>query len=554
VAPRTDVGPAPGTITGHSLVAGEWRPVAAGQSPFFAVDPRTGRALPTPFFPAGDDDVAAACDAAREAFDAMSARSGRDRARLLEAAADNIDALGDALVRLVGAETGLERVRLVSERERTTRTLRLFADLARSSKWVRATIDRGDGSRRPVPRPDLRSMLRPVGPVAVFGASNFPLAYSVAGGDTASALAAGCPVVVKGHPAHPGTGEMVARAIADAVSAVGIEPGVFSMLQSGGSRERAVGEALVRHPAIAAVGFTGSASGGLALADIASRRPDPIPVFAEMGSTNPVFILPGAVDADADGIADRLAASITGSTGQMCTCPGLVFVLGSVRAGLLSKKLADRLAGIEPCPMLSAGIRDRYLARLRETASIPGVEVRGGRLPPPERPPGEAPILGAPVLFRARLETFFAEHSLRDEIFGPAVILIACEQEDDMLAAAAGVPGSLAGTIWAASDDLAAAERLRGVLERRVGRLVFNGVPTGVEVSAAMVHAGPIPATNQPRFTAVGDRAIERWVRPVVFQNAPDPLLPHELRDANPLGIVRLVDGELTASPIRRTG
>jgi NADP-dependent aldehyde dehydrogenase len=396
-------------------------------------------------------------------------------------------------------------------------------------------------------------MLRPLGPVAVFGAGNFPLAYSTAGGDTASALAAGCPVVVKGHPGHPGTGEMVAAAVARAVADCGFDAGTFSFLHAGGPREMAIGQRLVQHPAIRAVGFTGSFGGGTALAALAAERPDPIPVFAEMGSTNPVFILAGAAESQGELIAERLVQSATASGGQMCTCPGLIFVSKGEGAEKLQRTMAKLLNEGQPQTMLNPRTRATFARRAEEVAAASGVEVRAGSVQAGHRTARDAathevgsPIRASAALFRTAFDTFRRTPPLHEEVFGPAAILVVCEDERQLIDAAALIQGSLTGTIWAGAQDEAMARRVQHVLEQRVGRLIYNGVPTGVEVCAAMVHGGPYPATNQPQSTAVGPFAIQRWCRPVCYQNTPDALLPAELRNGNPLRIRRMVNNSWT--------
>lgn len=548
--------------TGRSIVAGKTIAPAAGpiqdhDSKFHAIDPHSGHELPTLYLAAKAEDVDKAAWAAWQAFHAMGTRSGADRAALLERIAEGIAGLGEDLLAVASDETGLGPARLVSERDRTINTLRMFAELVRRGDWVGAIIDTGQISRRPVPKPDVRTMLRPLGPVAVFGAGNFPLAYSTAGGDTASAFAAGCPVVVKGHPGHPGTGELVAQAVARAVEECGFDPGTFSFLHAGGVREMAIGEQVVRHPAVRAVGFTGSFGGGTALARLASERADPIPVFAEMGSTNPVFVLPSALDSQADAIAERLVQSATNSGGQMCTCPGLIFAIRGEGAEKLQRSMAKMLNEMPPQTMLNPRTRATFARRAEEVAAVPGVEVRAGSVQAGHRTSRDAEqhVVGSPIrasaaLFRTSFETFRRTPTLHEEIFGPAAVLVMCGDEQQLVEAAAAIQGSLTGTIWAGSADEELARRLQQVLEQRVGRLIYNGVPTGVEVCEAMVHGGPFPATNQAQSTAVGPRAIQRWCRPVAYQNTPDGLLPAELRNGNPLKILRLVNGQLTESGV----
>lgn len=551
--------PAAAAPIGRSIVAGQTVEVA--QSPlmpadakFYAADPHAGRELPTLYLAASPEDVDAAAWRAWQAFHAIQERPASDRADLLEAIAQRIMDLDQDLLGIASDETGLGPARLVSERERTVTTLRMFAALVRRGDWVEAAIDTGQPSRRPTPKPDIRRMLKPLGPVAVFGAGNFPLAYSTAGGDTASALAAGCPVVVKGHPSHPGTGELVAQAIAAAVAESPFDPGIFSFLHAGGPREMSIGQQLVKHPAIRAVGFTGSQGGGMALARIAADRSDPIPVFAEMGSTNPVFALPGALDAQAEAIAERLVTSATAANGQMCTCPGLLFTIRGASTETLLKAVSRPLNEAAPQPMLSGRMLTNFSARILEVAAVPGVEVRGGS---PNAGHQTADAKGvatrcSPVLFRTNFDTFRKNPTLHEEVFGPALIMVVCDDQDQMAAAAASIQGSLTGSIWAAAADGALARRIQAILEQRVGRIIFNGVPTGVEVCPAMVHGGPYPATNQPHTTAAGPDAIRRWARPVCYQTVPEAFLPPELRNTNPLKIRRLVNGEWAEAPPAR--
>jgi len=543
------------TLTGRSIIAGKSGAAAAGpvqaqDSKFYAIDPHSGSELPTLFLAATPEEIDKAAWAAWQAFHSMAARPPEERAALLDRIAERIAGLGEDLLAMASDETGLGPARLVSERERTANTLRMFADVVRRGEWVEAIIDTGQASRRPTPKPDVRRMLRPLGPVAVFGAGNFPLAYSTAGGDTASALAAGCPVIVKGHPGHPGTCELVAQAIAGAVADCGFDPGTFSFLHAGGPREMAIGQQLVKHPAIRAVGFTGSLGGGNALAKLAAERPDPIPVFAEMGSTNPVFILPDAAESQGEQIAERLVQSATNSSGQMCTCPGLIFLVRGEGAEKVQRVMARMLNGGQPLIMLNPRTRATFAKRTEEVAAAAGVETRAGSVQAGHRNAREAErhVSGSPIrvsaaLFRAGFDTFRRTPTLHEEVFGPAAIVVLCESEQQMVDGAAVIQGSLTGTIWASGHDEDLARRVQRVLEQRVGRLIYNGVPTGVEVSAAMVQGGPYPATNQPHTTAVGPLAVRRWCRPICYQNTPDAVLPPELRNGNPLKVRRLVNG-----------
>ncbi len=536
-------------VSGVSLIEGK---PAAGPSrdpmAFVSISPPSGDPIGVEFHAATLEDADAACRAAWRAFHTLANRAAEDRAAFLDRAATKIDALGDDLVAWACAETGLTPARIRAERDRTTYTLRMFAQVVREGAWVRAAIDLPEPNRKPTPRPDLRRMLRPLGPVAVFGAGNFPLAYSAAGGDTASALAAGCPVIVKGHPGHPGTGELVARAVCDAAAEIGLDPGIYSYLHAGGAREMEIGAAVVRHPCVRAVGFTGSFEGGLAIARIGAERPDPIPVFAEMGSTNPVFLLRHALQSQSDPIAEKLASSITGSNGQMCTCPGLIFALRDELTDAFLRRLATLLDHTPPQPMLNRRTLDTLLRRLGEVASVKGVELRAGQA-------GRAAALGGgtiasgPALYRTSLATFRAERRLHKECFGPVAIVVLCDTEQELVEGAALIQGSLTGSIFSGAMDATLAARVQSILEQRVGRIIHNGVPTGVEVCHAMTHGGPFPATNQPHTTAVGPLAIERWCRPVTYQNTPDQHLPVELRSDNPRRIERLVNGVPTREP-----
>ena len=458
------------------------------------------------------------------------------RARLLCAAAAGLREEAAAIVVVAGAETGLAAPRLEGELERTARQLEAFAALAASGEYVEARLDPADPEAKPIPRPDLRRMLVPLGPVAVFGASNFPLAFSVAGGDTASALAAGCPVVVKGHPSHPRTGELVATLLGAAVEQAGLPAGTFALLRSAGPE---AGEALVDRPEIAAVAFTGSFAAGTALLRRAAARPVPIPVYAEMSSLNPLVVSASAAAARGAEIAAGLIAAISGSAGQLCTKPGLIFVPAGEAGAALRDTVAAELAAQQPQPMLSAGIeaacRERALAvgRLAEplvagSGADPGPEHRFG-----------------PRLYATDTATLAAEPALREECFGPVAIFVEYANADDLLAAIAAVGGQLTGTIHHEDDEVEAIRPLAEALGRICGRLIFNGYPTGVAVTAAMQHGGPYPATSNAAHTSVGGAAIARFLRPVAWQDAPAALLPPELRDENPRRIARRIDGAL---------
>ena len=523
-------------LTGCSFIAGQ--PTASRGNSFRAFNPRTAQALPPEFVTASAADVDAALRAADEAFLSYQSGSGAVRAAFLEQIAAEIMALGEGLLHRAAEETGLTLDRLTSERARTCGQLQLYGAAAREGSWVDARIDRAQPERQPVPRPDLRRMLLPLGPVVVFGASNFPLAYSVAGGDTASALAAGCPVVVKAHEAHPGTSELVAQAINRAVAACGLPPGVFSLVQGDG---RVIGGPLVQHPLTKAVGFTGSLRAGRALADMAAARPEPIPVFAELGSLNPVFLLPGALKERAANIAAGFVASFTQGAGQFCTKPGLVLAVASPELDAFLAATSERVKQIAPGPMLHRGIWESFAAGCRAVEQLPGVQVLARAEPGASAKQTE----GAAVLVLVEAETFLREPKLAQEVFGPFSLVVRAKSAGELEAVARQLEGQLTATIHASAVDGELRDRLLPVLTRKAGRVICNGFPTGVEVSPAMQHGGPYPASTDSRFTAVGTAALLRWARPVCFQNAPAAWLPAALRAGNPLGIFRTVEGKL---------
>ena len=520
-------------LEGLSLIGAD-RGHAAGAT-FRGVDPATGEALAPVYWSATQTDLERAAERAAEAAPVLARTSGRERAALLVAIADELETARAELEALVPRETGLPAARASGELGRTIGQLRAFAALVADGAWVDARIDHGDPARTPLPKPDVRSMLRPLGPVAVFGASNFPLAFSVAGGDTAAALAAGCPVIVKAHPSHPATGERAGLAVRAAVRRCGLPPGTFSLLFDAG---HAIGAALARHPVVRAVAFTGSTAGGRALMDIAAARPDPIPVYAEMGSVNPAFVLPAALAARGDAIAAALHGSVMQGVGQFCTSPGVLVIPTGAAGDALRDRLAALFGASAPAPMLNAGIAARYAGGVRALAAVPGVDVlhaaAGG-----ERD-------GAPALLEVDSSRFRNNPRLHEEVFGPASLVVRARDVDDMLAVAAALHGQLTATVFADDADADAAAHLLEPLAQLAGRVLMNGVPTGVEVCAAMVHGGPYPATSDGRSTSVGTAAIERFVRRVAWQNVPDALLPEALREGNPLGIARLVDGVRT--------
>lgn len=511
-------------------------------APFTAHDPRTGQALSPHYRDAEPAEIDRACREAAAAFPTFAALPAERRAALLDAAAEALLALGDALLIRAEQETGLPRARLEGERGRTVNQLRMFAALVREGSWVDARIDRADPKRTP-PKPDLRQMRVPLGPVAVFGASNFPLAFSVAGGDTAAALAAGCPVVVKAHPAHPGTSVLAAQALRDAIAAVGAPAGTFALLQGSGP---AVGQALAAHPALRAVAFTGSYRGGKALFDTAAARPEPIPVYAEMGSSNPVLLLPEAVAARGAELAAAFAASITQGTGQFCTCPGLLLVpTGAAGDGFVAA-LGQALAASAPGVTVHAGIAAAYASEAAARAKLPGVR----RVAHAELAADTPAAAAGASLFETTAAVVGAEPRLAEEFYGPAALVVRWSGAAELTALLGALPGQLTGTVHGSDADLDAHRAAIEALLGRVGRLLFGGVPTGVEVGPAMHHGGPWPASTDARSTSVGTAAIFRFVRPACFQNAPQSLLPEELRDANPRGLWRQIDGALTRDPV----
>jgi NADP-dependent aldehyde dehydrogenase len=512
-------------LAGVSLIAG--RAGDRHEETFRAYQPADGRAMDPYFYSASDAELDEAATSAAEAAPVLAASDGADRAGLLRAMADGMDRAAEALVDRAHLETALPRPRLTGELARTSNQLRLFADVAAEGSWVMARIDTADPQRTP-PKPDIRSMLRPLGPVAVFGASNFPLAFSVAGGDTASALAAGNPVIVKAHPAHPGTSEIVGRVLTRAIAECGFPAATFSLLFDAGTR---IGAALVRHPLIRAVAFTGSFKGGRALMDLAASRDEPIPVFAEMGSVNPVFILPSALRERGESLAAGLHASFTLGGGQFCTKPGLVF-LDTADTAFLTK-LRALTAEAPGFAMLSSGIAGTYERGLRERVGLRTTE--GQR--------AETGFAAQAALLETDYSAFAGHPALHEELFGPSTLLVTGTDRERMLAAARSLRGHLTATILGTDDDLREYADLISILETKVGRVVFNGFPTGVEVNHAMVHGGPYPATSDGRSTSVGSQAILRFARPVCYQNLPHHALPAELKDDNPRKILRLWNG-----------
>ncbi len=522
-------------LDGYHFIGGKRSRLS--KSTFFAINPSTEQKLEPSFAEATAEEINEAVSLAERGFEKYKSQPAEKIAAFLERIAEEIINLGDVLIERAGAETALPQARLIGERARTVGQIKMFAELVREGSWLEATIDRAIPDRKPLPKPDARRMLIPIGPVAVFGASNFPLAFSVAGGDTISALAAGNSVVVKAHPAHPGTSELVARAIQNALTFSGLPLEIFSMVH-GTSHE--VGLQLVKHPLIKAVGFTGSLKGGRALFDAANTRPEPIPVYAEMGSTNPVFILPGALQKNESAIAQGLVQSVTMGVGQFCTNPGLVFGLKSETLSSFIDQTAQLAAAVPAGTMLHSGICQRFREGLRDAAKVSGVRIVTKN--ESSSVENKAPA----TVFTTDAETFQKNKSLSEENFGPSTLIVSCGSEADLEKIAREMPGQLTATIHGTEADLVQHANLISILQQKVGRLVFNSFPTGVEVCASMHHGGPYPATTDSRSTSVGSYAIKRFARPICFQGFPDAVLPSELKNKNVRIIWRLLDNQWT--------
>ena len=527
-------------LTGKQLIAGQW--IASGNQSLAAVDPATGGMLEPKFVHATEAEVDAVMQAAVRAFAVTCRLSAGQRVQLLEAISSQILALRNELCQRAKTETALPLKRLESELDRTAKQLALYAGMLREGSWVDATIDTAEPQRAPAPKPDLRRMNRPIGPVAVFGAGNFPFAYGACGGDTASVLAAGCPVVVKAHERHPGVNELFGHAVLAALKQCDLPTEIFGLVQGPGAT---VGQALVEHPATQAVGFTGSKRAGRALFDIAAARPKPIPVFAEMGSLNPVVILPGAIVERSESIADGLARSITDGVGQFCTKPGFVFVIDSEATDRFVSQLVQKMCAVTATTMLAADMRNNFCA-----ATDAFQKVRGVKCLLSGQPSGFAEM--APRLFEADSATWRAHGELHEEIFGPGAIIVRCRDLADLHESLEQAESHLTAALHFGAIDAETDVRvLAQMLEQHAGRVIFNGYPTGVEVCHAMVHGGPYPATTAPNTSSVGALAIRRFVRPVSYQNMPDEMLPPELQNANPLGLWRTVNGNWTREAIR---
>ncbi|MCF6265400.1 MAG: aldehyde dehydrogenase (NADP(+)) [Desulfuromusa sp.] len=508
-------------LTGQHLISANFH--ASSNETFRAVNPVTGEPLEGEFSEGGREDVAVAANLAEQDFADFRQTSGLKRAELLDTIADELLNLKNLIIKRANLETGLPLPRLEGELGRTVNQLKMFAQLVQEDAYKLLQIDQAIPERQPLPKPDLRLTQIPIGPVAIFGASNFPLAFSVAGGDTASALAAGCPVVVKGHPAHPGTSELAGRAIQQAVIKTGLPDGVFSMIQGSGHD---VGTALVTHPQIKVVAFTGSQTGGRALFDLAAARSEPIPVFAEMGSVNPIFLLPQALKENGQILVQKYAESLTLGVGQFCTQPGLLFAVKGRDLDAFVQNVKNRLERMNPLPMLHVGIKQNYNDKLKRLTTIQGVnQVAGGASQ------SDIDCFALPALLFLTADDFLLNPHISEEVFGPSSVVVQCESQEQMLILAENLSGQLSATVHATLNEEDFCRRLFTVLEKKAGRLILNDFPTGVEVCRAMNHGGPYPASTDSRFSSVGTTAINRFLRPVCYQNFSNQLLPSELQD-----------------------
>ncbi len=526
-------------ITGKNHIGNDHS--AEGEKSYRTFNPQLNKENQFDFIEATVKEIDRAVSLAKQAYKTFIKISGVEKAAFLNAIADEIMALDEELIQTYCSETGLPAGRAIGERGRTVGQLRSFANLVEEGSWVEATIDTAIPDRQPIPKSDLRKMMVPLGPVVVFGASNFPLAYSTAGGDTAAALASGCPVIVKSHPMHAGTGELVASAIIKAAEQTNMPNGVFSNLNSSGIE---VGATLVKHPGVKAVGFTGSIRGGRALFDLASQREEPIPVFAEMGSVNPVVVLPKALSERGASLASTYAGSITLGTGQFCTNPGLLLGIKGEELTNFIQQLSEEIIKIEPSCMLHPNIIGAYENNKEKAVSQSGLQIMADY---------ESDVKAnhaRQTITTVEGKTFLENSTLHQEVFGPYSIVVQCEDVEELQEIISSLEGQLTGTILAGEGELFDYPSVVNALQNRVGRLIYNGVPTGVEVCPSMHHGGPYPSSTDSRFTAVGIHSIKRWVRPLSYQDWPDSELPDELKDSNPLGISRLVNNMQTIEKI----
>ncbi len=522
-------------ISGRNYIG--YRTSTQNSKTFNTFNPKLNTPNPWSFNEASDEEIDEACSLAEQAFLEYKLIPGVRKAEFLRSIANEIEGLGVELISVYTQESGLPEGRAIGERGRTMGQLRAFASLLEEGSWVEATIDTAQPNREPQPKVDIRKKLFPIGPITVFGSSNFPLAFSTAGGDTASALAAGCPVIVKSHPMHAGTGELVASAIVKAAEKTGMPNGVFSNLNSSGIE---VGEQLVLNPKIKGVGFTGSIKGGMALHKLAGERQEPIPVFAEMGSINPVVVLPSALLENGENWAKQYASSIMLGAGQFCTNPGLILATKGTSLDSFIKHLGKEISALESSCMLHPNIHDNYEKEKKELSGQGGVNMVV------ENEKNVGPNHARQKVVTVNGSNFLKNSKLQREVFGPFSIVVRCEDTNQLEQVISKLDGQLTGTLLGDSTELEKYPKIVQALQSKVGRLLFNGVPTGVEVCPSMQHGGPFPASTDSRFTSVGTAAIRRWVRPITYQNWPEHLLPVELRDENPLEIMRLVDGEHT--------
>jgi len=529
-------------ITGKNFIGNVLS--ATGLKTFKTFNPKKNKENKYVFVEASTSEIEIAVSLAKDAFKTYREISGNQKSNFLNEIACQIEILGEELIEIYSEESGLTRERAISERGRTIFQLQSFANLAKEGSWVNAIIETADVNRKPIPKVDLRKMSIPLGPVVVFGASNFPLAYSTAGGDTVAALAAGCPVIVKSHPMHAGTGELVASAIIKAAEITGMPNGVFSNLNSSGIE---VGTILVKHPQIKAVGFTGSVQGGRALFNLASQRAEPIPVFAEMGSVNPVILLPKALNNNAEKWAKIYANSVTLGSGQFCTNPGLMLGMKSPELTYFMEVLAKEIIKIEPSCMLHPNIIGNFEKNKLKMQQQKGLHTIANLTD------DVTTNYGRQIVTTVEGSTFLDNPQLHQEVFGPFTMVVQCENSNQLEEIIYNLEGQLTGTILSDEKEISNYKNIIASLKNRVGRIIFNGVSTGVEVCEAMQHGGPYPASTDSRFTAVGVQSIKRWVRPVSFQNWPNDFLPDELKNENPLHILRKVDGKLTKEPFKLT-
>ncbi|RKE98451.1 aldehyde dehydrogenase (NADP(+)) [Ichthyenterobacterium magnum] len=526
-------------ITGKNYIGNQLS--AKGTKVYKTFNPKLNIENSNIFTEATSEEINEAVNLASTAFKTFRTLSGKRKAEFLNAIADEILALDDKLIKTYCSETGLPEGRAKGERGRTVGQLRSFAELIAEGSWVEATIDTAQPDREPMPKSDIRKMLIPLGPVVVFGASNFPLAYSTAGGDTAAALASGCPIIVKSHPMHAGTGELVASAIVKAAEKTGMPNGVFSNINSSGIE---VGAQLVKHAGVKAVGFTGSIKGGRALYDLAAQREEPIPVFAEMGSINPVVILPKALNNRGKALAKTYAGSITLGTGQFCTNPGLLLGIKGDALSSFIQDLSNEIVKIEPSCMLHPNIIGAYENHKKNAISQPNLTVVADY---------ESDVqtnYARQTIATVEGKTFLENPTLHQEVFGPFSVVVQCEDKNQLEEIISQLEGQLTGTLIADDNEVANYPEIISAMQNRVGRIIYNGVPTGVEVCPSMVHGGPYPSSTDSRFTAVGIHSIKRWVRPFSYQDWPNDLLPNELKNENPLGISRLVNNAQTTKAL----